>query len=264
MNPKVSILVPHFQTPKLTLLCLRLLRLKTRGPDYETIVIDNGSTDGSGEVLRSIRWIKLVRREIPQDERPARSHGQALNLGVEHSQAPYVLTIHTDTMVLRPDWLTFLVGVLEREGPRCGIVGSWKMESEKPLRRLGKWFEETVRRCRGRIPQSAKYIRSHCALYRRTAVLARERMFDPSADRSAGEELHEAVRDAGFATCFVAPAELSRYVRHLNHATMALNRQFGETDPYMPRTRRRAIRRIESFFASIRADRILADATLDA
>lgn len=263
MRPKVSILLPHFQTPKLTLLCLRLLRLKTRGQDYETIVIDNGSTDGSGEALRRIRWIRMLRREAPAGERPARSHGLALNLGVAHAEAPYVLTMHTDTMVLRPDWLDYLVSTLESHGPNCATVGSWKMESQGKLQRMGKWLEEACRQLRGRFQPQKRYIRSHCALYRKEAVLCRPGMFDPTDSRSAGEELHDAIEQAGLECHFLPPHVLCNYVRHLNHATMALNREFGKTDPYMPRTRARAIRRIEGFFQSIRADEILADHSLD-
>jgi cellulose synthase/poly-beta-1,6-N-acetylglucosamine synthase-like glycosyltransferase len=263
MLPSVSILVPHFQTPELTLLCLRLLRAKTRHYNYETIVVDNGSTDGSGSVLQQVRWITLLRRETTADERPARSHGLALNLGFQHAHAPLILTIHTDTMVLRNDWLDYLVNRIDHGGPRCGVVGAWKLEHSGPCRRSIKWLEEAWRAFRGRLSPSPPYIRSYCALYRREAIRARPQMLDPSDEHSAGEELHREIDRAGWLCDFVPPAELGRYVCHLNHATMALNRHFGRHDPYMPRTRARAIRRIERFFATIGADQILADAALD-
>lgn len=263
MIPSVSILVPHFQTPELTLLCLRLLRAKTRFRGYETIVVDNGSGDGSGSVLQQVRWIRLLRRETAPDERPARSHGLALNLGFQHARAPLILTIHTDTMVLREDWLDYLVDRIDRRGPHCGVVGAWKLEHSGRCRRSIKWLEEAWRAFRGRLPQTPPYIRSYCALYRRDAIRSRPEMFDPSDERSAGEELHRRIEQTGWTCDFVPPAELGRYVCHLNHATMALNRHFGRHDPYMPRTRARAIRRIEHFFATIGADRILADAALD-
>jgi glycosyltransferase involved in cell wall biosynthesis len=263
MKPKVSILIPHFQTPELTLLCLRLIRRHTHSPILETIVIDNGSTDGSGERLRHVRWARVIRRDPPAGERPARSHGLALNLGLEHASAPLVLTMHTDTMVLRPDWLEFLVGTMERVGPRCGAVGSWKMESTPWLRRIGKRCEHWLRRQLGRSVEGRKYIRSHCALYRRDAIDVWPAKFDPSDHRSAGEELHDGMERAGFICHFLTPEALSRHVRHLNHATMALNAEFGKSDPYMSRTRKRAIRRINEFFRSIAADRILADHSLD-
>lgn len=263
MQPKVSILIPHFQTPKLTLLCLRLLRLRTQFKEFEVIVIDNGSTDGSGEALRSLKWIRLLRREVPEGERPARSHGLALNLGMMHARAPLILTMHTDTMILRPDWLDYLCSAMDQGGERCGIVGSWKMENERWLRKTGKWIEDRVRRFRGRRLRGERYVRSHCALYRREAIAVWPKMFDPSDIHTAGEELFRAAVRAGFVCKFLPAGEFCGYVRHLNHATMALNEQFGGQDRYMPRTRARALRRIQTFFEAIHADRILADQSLD-
>lgn len=263
MVPKVSILVPHFQTPHLTLLCLRLLRLQTRGCDYETVVIDNGSTDGSGEMLRKIRWIRLLRREIGPGEWPSQSHGLALNLGVENSTAPFIVTIHTDTMIRRGDWLEFLIRSMHSGGGDYGIIGSWKLESTSRIRQVGKWFEDVVRQIKGKSVVAPRYARTHCAMYRREALMTRPEMFVPTEGHSAGEELFFAALDAGYACRFIPAAELSRYVLHLNHATMALNQHFGAKDKYMPRTRARAIRRIQQFFDSIRADEILANHSLD-
>lgn len=263
MTPKVSILVPHYQTPTLTRLCLRLLRMKTRRRDYEIIVIDNGSRDDSGDSLRKIGWVKLLRREVMPGERPARSHGLALNMGVNHASADRIVIMHTDTMVLREDWLDYLLDTMHSHGPSCGIVGSWKMESPRPWQRFGKWLEETCRGWKAPRPRPARYARSHCALYRRAAIACRPEMFDPSEGRAAGEELHAAAEAGGFHGCLLPPEELCRYVRHLNHATMALNTHFGETDRYMPRTRARAMRRIHEFFRRIHADEILANHALD-
>lgn len=260
MPPRISILIPHFQTLRLTQLCLALLKKNTPA-DVETIVIDNGSTDGSGEQLAKIDWITMLRREVPGGERPARSHGLALNLGLEHASAPLILTMHTDTMILRPDWLDYMVAPMESFGRNVGIVGSWKMESESGLRRAGKWFEENFRRLRGRRCRTQRYARSHCALYRRDAIQTYPQGFDPTEDRTAGEELHAAIVQSGYDCQFLAPAEFGKYVCHLNHATMALNNHFGTTDRYMPRTRARAIRRIEGFFESIQADLLLSEAS---
>jgi glycosyltransferase involved in cell wall biosynthesis len=263
MLPEVSILLPHFQTPELTMLCLRLLRRRTRNRNYEVIVIDNGSSDGSGAALGRLEWIRLIRRERTPDERPTCSHGLALNLGVAHARSPLVLIMHTDTMVLRDDWLDFLVSEMESAGPRCGIVGSWKIEARPAWRRIAKTLEDAWRRWRGKPNEQQRYIRSHCALYRQAAIRLRREMFQPSAGRSAGEELFEAISRARMSCRFLAPEVLCRYVCHLNHATMALNPEFGRNDPYMPRTRARAVKRIRRFFDAIRAEEILGDNSLD-
>lgn len=265
IQPKISILLPHFQTPELTLLCLRLLRQRTCRRDYEVIVIDNGSTDGSGERIGRLPWVRLLRREAPAGERPALSHGRALNLGARAADAEFLLAMHTDTMVLRPDWLDFLLRTIEAAGARCGMVGSWKLEEQGAWRRAWKWVEDGCRAIRGRRWRGKRYIRSHCAIYRRKAIDVCGRMFDPSCERfAAGEELHLAMDLAGFTSHFVSPKVLGRYVSHLNHATMALNHDFGRGDPYFHRTRAKAIKRIRRFVAAVEAEGLLADAAIDA
>lgn len=258
--PKIAILIPHFQTPKLTTLCLRLLRRHTRIEDCEILAIDNGSRDNSSAMLEVIPWIRLIRRQPAANERPARSHGLALNLGVESSHAPFVLVMHTDTMILRDDWLDFLFDEMSAGGPQCSSVGSWKMESESWLRRIGKHLEATARKLRGKHRVERRYPRSHCALYRREALRSCPQMFDPGPQGAAGEFLEQTMQDSGWRSRLLAPEILGRYVCHLNHATMALNEEFGKTDRYMPRTRARSVRRIEKFFSAIGADEILQDA----
>lgn len=144
-----------------------------------------------------------------------------------------MLIMHTDTMVLHNDWLRFLLGVLNRE-TQCGIVGSWKIEIAAPL----EAFSASGLKKRGAIGAAGPKIESlrpqPLRLYRKEAIQRHPPMFDPSDDRSAGEELHFAIEQHGFRCRFLPPHELCRYVQHLNHATMALNNHFGRTDRYMP------------------------------
>lgn len=247
MRPLVSILVPHFQTRDLSRLCLRLLAERTPRRDVETIVIDNGSRDGSGVDLGQFPGVRVIRREIPPAERPALSHGLALNLGVDHANAPFILTMHTDTMVLRSDWLDFLLASMNGEGPTIGAVGSWKLEQggalSQAFRSIRRGADALFRR-----PEPKRYLRSHCALFRREAIETRPDRFAPSAEAfSAGEELCQGLAAAGFVAKFLPPGQLAEYIAHLNHATMALNPHFGEGNPNMSRTRARALRRIRRF-----------------
>lgn len=250
MRPKVSILLPHFQTPNLTLLCLRLLRHRTKGVDHEIIVIDNGSEDGSGRLLDQVPGVRVLRRELEPAERPALAHGRALNVGLRNARADLIAVMHTDTMVLRDDWLGFLVECLDSNGSSFDAVGSWKMETPTPWRRWLKSIESRARHWLREPPPVKRYLRSHCAMYRREAIECRPLMFEPSPDCSAGEELHREMETLGKRPLFLPPELLGRYIRHLNHATMALNEGLGRNDRYMPRTRARAVRRIEAFLAN--------------
>jgi cellulose synthase/poly-beta-1,6-N-acetylglucosamine synthase-like glycosyltransferase len=252
MGPTVSILIAHYQTPELTDLCLSLLRQKTRPRRYEVLAVDNGSDDGSIGRLARHRWVRWSRREPIAGELPCQAHGRAMNQAMEQAQSDLLVLIHTDTMILRGDWLEFLLANLEEAGPDCGVVGSWKMESQPAWKRVLKGGEDVVRRWLGRSTGRRSYVRTHCAMYRRSAVAAHPERFEPSPDRSVGEELHHSIVASGLGVRFLTPERLGRFVHHLNHATMALNPMMGAEDRYMARTRARAIRRIEKFMAEAR------------
>src|SRR5690349_18633151 len=107
MKPLVSIIVPHYQTPALAALCLRSIRRFTTGIAYEVIVVDNASKDGSSlEYLRQVRGIRLIERtDVPASGSDA--HRTAVEIAIDASTAPFIATIHTDTIPIRHDWLQY-------------------------------------------------------------------------------------------------------------------------------------------------------------
>src|SRR3990167_9334292 len=115
MQPKVTILIPHYKTFALTKLCLRLIRKHTDPVLAKVIVIDNDSRDESVDYLRSLSWIELIERTGIPDEGAISAHARALDLALERVTTPYVLSIHTDTLVKRPDWLSYLIDPLEAD-----------------------------------------------------------------------------------------------------------------------------------------------------
>src|SRR6185312_4131555 len=104
-TPEVTILVPNYKTLELTKLCLRLLRKFTDPNQVKVIVVDNDSRDASLDYLRSLAWIELIERTAIPGESPPLSHARALDLGLARTNTPYVLSIHTDTLVHHPKWL---------------------------------------------------------------------------------------------------------------------------------------------------------------
>jgi hypothetical protein len=255
-EPRVSIAVPYFDTPRLIRICLGALRRFTpalaRG-EAEVIVIDNGSTVG-GDHLRGLGWIRLLRRELGPDElTPAgrdgsRSHGLAVNLAWESSAAPFFLAMHSDTIVRAEGWLDLLLRELEAR-PRAFGVGSGKLEDPSRLaaflKRAGDRLAALVNpRARARLAAPERpYLRSHCALSRRAPIEAEGlRPFDGVT--TCGRGLHERMEDRGHEAIFIPPAVLMRYVVHVNHATTAEN----PTARNRARTVRAARRRLEAFY----------------
>ncbi len=115
---KVSVVIPNWNGIKFVGMCLDSMAHSTF-KDFEVIVVDNGSTDGSRELIEEkyphVRLIKL-----PENMGFAR----ACNEGIKASDAEYICLLNND-IEIDPDWLGELVEGMERH-PECGM-GTTKM-----------------------------------------------------------------------------------------------------------------------------------------
>jgi len=267
--PLVTVLVPNYRTAELTRLCLRLLRKHTPPGRIRVIAIDNDSQDESRDYLRSLGWITLVERPKQPGEPPWVQHAKALDLALARVDTPFVLSIHTDTLVRRADWLDPLLAPMN--DPNVAGVGSWKLEfgGRSWWRRALKAIERRVQlailpllgRGAGKVEghgDNYLYLRSHCALYR-TEALRRPGLSFAEGGQPAGKVLHRRLEEAGHRMVFLPSEQLGDYVLHVNNATMVLNREFGGTTRFRDRGRRR----IAGALQAVDATAVLADPALD-
>ncbi len=267
-QPKVTILIPHYKTLELTKLCLRLIRKQTTPGLAQVVVIDNDSQDASTEYLRTISWIKLIERKAVPNEGAISAHSRALDLGLEVVTTPYVLSIHTDTLIKHPQWLEFLLGQIENN-PNTAGVGSWKLESKPAWRQMLKSVERFAQlgfyRLIGKsrhgingVGKNYYYLRSHCAMYRMDAIKRLNLQFS-GGDMVAGKDLHKQLVDAGYTLTFLPSEILIKYLDHINHATTVLNPELSTR----PKSVNKGLKRIKQSLARMHADTILKDASLD-
>lgn len=91
----VSIIIVSWNTKDILRDCLKSVYGQTSGIDFEVIVIDNASLDGSAE---------MVKTEFPQAKLIAnadnRGFAVANNQGIEISNGRYILLLNSDTIVL--------------------------------------------------------------------------------------------------------------------------------------------------------------------
>ena len=268
-DAEVTILVPNYRTPIITRLCLRLLRKHTDAGLMKVIAIDNDSGDGdeSLQYLRSLKWIELIERKAVAGESPGASHASALDMALQKVTTPYVMSIHTDTFVLRDDWLEFLLKEIRRDENIAG-VGSWKLEVKPAWKLVLKKIEfaiqslvypvigkELITEGKGK---HFHYLRSHLALYR-TDLLKKYGVSFGAGEETAGKVLHKILEDHGHEMVFIPSIELIRYAVHLNHATMILNPELGSRE----KTVKKGAIKIKAMLKKMQTDQILADGSLD-
>lgn len=136
-KPLVSIVIPSQDGSELLPQCLDSLKGQTY-ENVEVILVDNGSTDGSGDLVRrDYPSVTVVRRE----ERLG--YGAGCNLGAAHADGEYVLFLSNDTKVTS-GCLEELVRVAE-EDPRIGVVQNKLLRAHDPLvvDSVGSYFTST-------------------------------------------------------------------------------------------------------------------------
>jgi glycosyltransferase involved in cell wall biosynthesis len=100
-----SIVIPTYNRLPILQKCLRAMELQTIDPqlvtDYEIVVVDDGSTDGT------IEWLKTSATELPHVKIYEQAHqgaSAARNLGVEQAHGDTIIFIDSD-LVVTPTFL---------------------------------------------------------------------------------------------------------------------------------------------------------------
>lgn len=116
-SSKVAVVVLNWNSHEMTAECIRSLQA-TDGPDVEILVVDNGSTDGS---------VQLLPQEFPQITVLPQEHNLGFaagcNVGIRHAVfngAEYVLLLNNDTFVAS-DFIREMLTAIESD-PRIAAV----------------------------------------------------------------------------------------------------------------------------------------------
>ena len=114
-EPLVSVVIPALDKLAYTLCCLHSLCRQAPAASFEVIVVDDGSTDASPELLPRVPNLVYVRNETTQ------GFVLSVNRGARAARGPFLLLLNNDTQV-QPGWLDELVAAFD--DPAVGIAGS--------------------------------------------------------------------------------------------------------------------------------------------
>ncbi len=90
----VSIIIVNYNTLKITQACIDSVFEKTQGVDFEVILVDNASTDGSREQFSCDRRIAYI-----YNDRNG-GFGYANNQGMEKARGKYFFLLNSDTLLV--------------------------------------------------------------------------------------------------------------------------------------------------------------------
>lgn len=122
----VGVIILNWNGLELTDRCLASLRKQTYG-NFLTIVVDNGSTDGSVDWLRKQKDIELIENRVNAGF--AKAVNQGINKALERG-CEYVISLNNDT-TLDPDWLRALASYMDRH-PTIGFAQGANLQADKP------------------------------------------------------------------------------------------------------------------------------------
>jgi GT2 family glycosyltransferase len=128
----VSILIVSFNTRELTLAAISSVVRETRDLDYEIIVVDNASSDGSADAIAAHpARPKLIRLSDNI------GFGRGNNLAAEHATGRYVLLLNPDTVVT--DRAIDRLVSFARANPRALIWGGRTLFADGSLNPASCW-----------------------------------------------------------------------------------------------------------------------------
>jgi len=133
--PRVSVVIPTYNRAAMVCEAIDSVLVQTY-PDFEVIVVDDGSTDGTEQVLRERYGDDRVRYFYQENQ----GRAVARNRGVRMSKGEYLLFLDSDDWLL-PHALEVQVGFLDRR-PEVDVVYGDGYYCDAEGRRLQRISEE--------------------------------------------------------------------------------------------------------------------------
>jgi GT2 family glycosyltransferase len=223
---KLSIVILCWNDRKVIADCLRSIFDGTHSTEFEVIISDNGSTDGSIEYIRE----KYPQVRLIENGRNLR-FAKANNIGIRASRGEYILILNPDT-IIHDGTLDNVVKFTE-EHPEAGAVGCRVLNADgshqetarplpslrsawiaalylKPLGYLSEWFHPGIYMgWKGETERSVGWL-SGCFILFRGDVLKRVGGFDEQFFYYCEDkDLCCRVREAGYSVIYTPEATIT-------------------------------------------------------
>ncbi|EDN69026.1 glycosyl transferase, group 2 family protein [Beggiatoa sp. PS] len=121
-QPLVSIIIPTKDMAQTVAQCIDAIRNITTYPNWEIVVVDNGSTEADTFALFEKYQTELGDAfRVCRQDKPF-NFSQLMNEGVKIAKGDIILLLNNDTEIVGPpDWLQAMIGFAQH--PKIGVVG---------------------------------------------------------------------------------------------------------------------------------------------
>lgn len=268
-TPRITVCIPHWQVQGLMSLCLRSIRKHSAKYSLEVLVIDNGSRDGSLDYLRSLNWIRLIERPEETPENWPHNVFTAWDLGARVCQSEYFVTMHSDVLVKRDNWLDPLLREL-KPGGTLAASGAWKLNLEHPFYTWQKRVVgNTVSSLKGLLGRATRsswkeghYPRDYCAMYRRDILIRHDLSFVQGDETiTGGYPIAKRLHELGYTFGMLPIHEMAANVVHVTHGTAGF---VADKPLHHSAAQSKAERRVQRLFAEPWISELQRDQRLDA
>ncbi len=191
--PKVSFVMTAYNSEKLIERSLKGVMKQEYPNKIEIIVVDDHSSDKTGEIVKKIKGVRYIRNE--------RNLGfaETMNVGIRNSKNDVICIILDDCVIAERDWLKKLVSLLISDDS-IGIVSSPYVVPKKMLKEYDFWmklfFLKSIRALRDQPTYKKKETKN---FFIRSAVFKKEvfekiGLFNSKYFRTGGEDIDFAFR----------------------------------------------------------------------
>ena len=113
---QVSVIIVTYNTKQMTAECIDSVFEKTKDVDFEIVLVDNASSDGSKEFFEKDARIKYVYSNENL------GFGRANNLGYEHAEGEYIFLLNSDTLLVN-NAIKLFCDYMQSQSRSVGCVG---------------------------------------------------------------------------------------------------------------------------------------------